>query len=286
MWDYSKKVKDHFTNPRNVGEIESPEAEALIGNITCGDALKLTLRIDRAKDIITDAKFKTFGCASAIASSSMLTEMVKGKTVDEALAITNQDIAREMDGLPEEKMHCSVMGKEALDKALGTYRGRDMSKAHEEHGDDEGYIVCKCFGVTNKKIERVVRENNLTTVEQVTNYTKAGGMCGACKPQIEDIIEDVRKTMGKEASKAPGKPLTAVQKMKRIEETLETEIRPELEKDGGGVELIDIEGNRVLISLRGMCSGCNVSNVTIKSFIEPKLREFVSPDLVVEEAKQ
>mgnify|MGYP001614063712 FL=1 len=285
MWDYSKKVKDHFVNPRNVGEIENPEADALIGNISCGDALKLTLRIDKAKNIITDARFKTFGCASAIASSSILTEMVKGKTVDAALAISNADIAKELDGLPEEKMHCSVMGKEALEQALNKYLGKAAPEgAHND--DDEGYIVCKCFGVTNKKIERAIRENNLTTVEQVTNYTKAGGMCGACKPQIEDIIEDVRRAMGKEVKKEAPRVLTMVQKMKLIEETLQSEIRPELEKDGGGVELIDIDGNRVVIQLRGMCSGCHVSSVTIKSFIAPKLREFVSPELTVEEAKQ
>ena len=169
MWEYTDKVKDHFINPRNVGEIENPDAEAMTGSIVCGDALKLTLKIDKATEKITDAKFQTFGCASAIASSSILTEMIKGKTLEEAKNITNRDIAKELGGLPEEKMHCSVMGMETLEKAINNYRG--ITTEDDEH--DEGAIVCKCFGVTDTKIKRAIRENNLNTVEEITFYTKA-----------------------------------------------------------------------------------------------------------------
>ena len=103
MWEYTDKVKDHFINPRNVGEIENPDAEAMTGSIVCGDALKLTLKIDKATEKITDAKFQTFGCASAIASSSILTEMIKGKTLEEAKNITNRDIAKELEGITRRK---------------------------------------------------------------------------------------------------------------------------------------------------------------------------------------
>ena len=148
MWEYTKKVMEHFKDPHNVGEIENPDAVGEVGNIVCGDALKLTLRIDKDTQIITDAKFKTFGCASAIASSSVLTEIVKGKTVEEASKITNKDIADYLGGLPEEKMHCSVMGMEALERAIANYRGEPVRK--QMVGEEK--IICKCFSVTDKKI--------------------------------------------------------------------------------------------------------------------------------------
>jgi len=116
---YSEKVMDHFMNPRNVGEIESPDGVGEVGNPACGDMMRLYLKIDEGK--VVDAKFRTFGCGAAIASSSMLTEMIKGKTVDEARAITNQQVAEALDGLPAVKIHCSVMAEQAVKSALDDY---------------------------------------------------------------------------------------------------------------------------------------------------------------------
>jgi NifU-like protein len=273
MWEYTDKVREHFLDPKNVGEVENPDGVAEVGSIACGDALKLTFKLDENQRI-KDIKFKTFGCASAIASSSALTEMAKGMTLDEAMKITNQDIAAYLGGLPQEKMHCSVMGKEALEKAIENYRGAPVKAPGEQ-------IICECFGVTDKEIERAVLENNLTTVEEVTNYTKAGGGCGNCHEAIRQIIERVR---GNKEVKPILKPrLSNIQKIKMIEETLEREIRPSLKLDGGDIELIDVEGNRVLVATRGMCATCKAADITLKHFVEAKLRDLVSPDLVVEE---
>ena len=176
MWEYTDQVKEHFLNPRNVGEIENADGIGDVGSLACGDALKLTIKVDD-KGIITDAKFKTFGCASAIASSSALTEMVKGMNLDEAAKITNEDIADYLGGLPKEKMHCSVMGREALEAAIADYRGVILPMA-------EGEVVCECFGVTDLEIIRAINESNLRSVEEITNFTKAGGGCGKCEDKL------------------------------------------------------------------------------------------------------
>ncbi len=282
MWEYTDKVMDHFLNPRNVGEIENPDGVGEVGSLACGDALKLTFKLDK-NGKIKDAKFKTFGCASAIASSSVLTELIKGKTIEEASRVTNKEIADYLGGLPEQKMHCSVMGREALEAAIENYH-TGGTKKHQL----EGKIVCTCFGVTDKEIERVVRENNLTTVDQVTNYTKAGGGCGGCKGKIQEIIDGIwGKKERQPVSQTPTEEhkLTNIQKIRLVERTINEQIRPALRADGGDIELVDVEGNKVIVAFRGMCAGCKTAEFTLKDVVEAKLREFVSRDIVVEEQK-
>jgi NifU-like protein len=176
-------------------------------------------------------------------------------------------------------MHCSVMGREALEAAIANYRGDAPEAASEAR------VVCTCFGVTEPEIERAIRENGLSTVEDVTNYTKAGGGCGGCHAEIEEILERVngpREARGGTAE--PNAPrMTTIRKIRLIEETLDREIRPMLKKDGGDIELLDLDGNRVVVAMRGRCTRCRVAGVTLKDMVQPKLREFVSPDLVVEE---
>ncbi len=273
MWEYTDKVKEHFLNPQNVGIIEDADGVGEVGSLACGDALTLYFKLDD-DGRIGDVKFQTFGCASAIASSSALTEMLKGLTLEEAKKISNDDIAEFLGGLPKEKMHCSVMGREALEAAIANFEGTPVEET-------EGEIVCECFGVTDVQIERVVRENHLTTIGDVTDYVKAGGGCENCHDKIQEIIDSV---MEKEpAPKKKKTKLTNIQKIKLIEETLEREIRPALKKDGGNIELIDVDGNAVYVQLRGTCATCRLSEVTLSEYVQAKLRELVTPELVVEE---
>ncbi|MCF8026351.1 MAG: Fe-S cluster assembly protein NifU [Desulfobacteraceae bacterium] len=276
MWEYTDKVKDHFLNPRNVGEIEGPDGIGEVGSMACGDALKLAFKLDE-NGKIADARFQTFGCASAIASSSALTEMLKGKSLEEAEQITNEDIADYLGGLPRQKMHCSVLGRDALKKAILNYRG-------EVEVQPEGNLVCECFGVTDKQIEEAVRENNLRSVEDVTSYIKAGGGCENCHGDIQKIINDVYQRAGDEPPKQ--KKLTNIEKIKKVEETLDREIKPALRKDGGNIELVDVDGDTVYVKLIGTCATCTASELTLKTYVEQKLREFVTPELVVEEVRQ
>ena len=282
MWDYTDKVKDHFLHPRNIGEVENPDGLGEVGSLACGDALRLTFKLDASKRI-SDVKFRTFGCASAIASSSALTEIIKGMTLEEAEKVTNKDIADYLGGLPEAKMHCSVMGREALQAAISYYRGIKP----EQKKMLEGKIVCECFGVTEKEICDAIKINHLTTVEEVTNYTKAGGGCGKCKDDIAALIKkvflDASMEAEKESKPTPFDILTNIQKIRQVADFLDNSIHPTLPKDGGDLELIDLDDNIVYIKLRGACSGCVGAASTMKDFIEKKIKEKLSPKLKVKE---
>ncbi len=274
MWEYTDKVSDHFRNPRNVGAVENPDGDGLAGSLACGDALRLTFKLDEEKKIC-EAKFQTFGCASAIASSSALTEMLIGKTLEEAEQITNKDIIDYLGDLPKQKVHCSVMGREALEAAIYNYRtGKTLDRKID------GEVICHCFGSTDKEIEKAVREHKLTSAEEVTDAIKAGGGCGQCIPEIEEIINRV---VGEEKAKSEEKPrLTQLQKIKLIEETIDRQVRPILRRDGGDLELHDVDGDKVLVKFLGACVSCPVSSVTLKDVVETQLREAISDDIVVE----
>ncbi len=279
MWEYTDKVREHFLDPKNVGTIEDADAVGEVGSLSCGDALRLFLKIDKDGKI-EDAKFQTFGCASAIASSSILTELIKGMTLEEAEKVTNKEIAEALGGLPKEKMHCSVMGQEALEDAIRKFRGLEAAPA------PEGEIVCKCFGVTDVQIKQAVLHNKLTTIEEVTNFTKAGGGCEECHGRIQEIITETLTGEVAKAAPEPEKPvkLTNIKRFQLVSQTIEEEIRPALNKDGGDIELIDIDGHEVIVSLRGACVGCPSSGLTLKDFVERRLKETVEPEITVREA--
>ncbi len=294
MWDYSEKVKEHFYNPKNAGAVAEANAVGDVGSLSCGDALRLSLKVDPDTDVILDAGFQTFGCGSAIASSSALTEMIKGLTVDEALKISNQDIADFLDGLPPEKMHCSVMGREALQAAVANYRGETLEDDHEE-----GALVCKCFAIDEVMVRETIRANRLSSVEDVTNYTKAGGGCSSCHEGIERLLVEelaargeifVPAGTGAKAAKkakaplvtletpqaapqaAPAAPrMTTLQRIRRVERVLES-IRPTLQRDHGDVELLDVEGKNIYVKLTGACTGCQMASMTL-SGIQQRLIE-------------
>jgi NifU-like protein len=290
MWDYSDKVKEHFFNPKNAGAVANANAIGEVGSISCGDALRLTLRVNEESEVIEEAGFQTFGCGSAIASSSVLTEIIKGMTLDEALKVTNNDIAAELDGLPPEKMHCSVMGREALQAAVANYRGEEWKDDHEE-----GALVCKCFAIDAVMIEEMVWANKLRTVQDVTNYTKAGGGCAACHEDIEAILEKVLKERGEtfDPNAAPIEkpvlttakaPLTNLQRIRKIEEVL-TSLRPQLMADGGDVELVEVIDNIAYVNMTGACSGCQMAAMTIAG-IQQRLMEALGEFIRVVPASQ
>ena len=280
MWDYSEKVQEHFFNPRNAGAVDGANATGDVGSLSCGDALRLTLKVDPDSETILDAGFQTFGCGSAIASSSALTEIIKGMKLDDALSVSNQDIADFLDGLPPEKMHCSVMGREALQAAVANYRGEEWKDDHEE-----GALICKCFAIDEVMIEETVRANGLRTVEEVTNYTKAGGGCSACHEGIEDILTRILAEKGETFDpnavageiKKPQSGLTNLQRMKRIEELLD-EIRPNLQRDHGDVELVEVDGKYIYVKMIGACAGCQMAATTlggIQQHLAEGLGEFI-----------
>ncbi len=290
MWDYSDKVKDHFLHPRNARVMEDANAIGDVGSIICGDALRLMLKINPVTNVIEDAAFQTYGCGSAIASSSALTEMIIGKTLDEAEKITNREIADYLGGLPPEKMHCSVMGREALDAAIANYHGKSYEQSH-----DDGEIVCHCFGVGINKIKKAVWENHLTTVEEVTNYTKAGGGCMSCHMRIEEIIDEVWVDLERCGVPRPGHVPTPIPSLKINVSTVKSaqssfdeqtlnnphfkEIKDAIDKISAGLggdskaELCAIDGTTVKVRLSGQVKEGMMADMTL-SFIEKQIGQF------------
>jgi NifU-like protein len=193
---YNDKVIDYFQNPRNMGEIPNADGVGEVGSPICGDVMKIWIKVDKTGKI-TDAKFKTFGCASAVASSSMATEMIIGKNIKEALKITNQQVVDALGGLPEHKIHCSVLAADAIHRAINDYLG---IKPEQEDKDVE--YVCKCQKITKEQIEEAIA-HGAYTVEMVAKATGATkGECGGvrCTPLIEDLLNQYRPKKKKGAN--------------------------------------------------------------------------------------
>ena len=292
-WQYSDKTKILFMNAVNgnenshFGEIADADGVGEHGSIACGDAMKFFFKVRRAEnpvdDVIIAAKYSTFGCTSAIASSEALCEIIeKGEyTPIEALKIRNEDIVKFLEGLPSQKIHCSVMGAEALEAAVADWaqkRGVDLEAlgVHLESKEDEGSrLVCTCFNVTESELKRRIVELNLHTIDDVIGAIKAGGACGACQHapggiQDDTTLDNVQKMK-----------LSPYQLSKRIEAVLEEDIRPMLAADGGDVEIIDIKENLIYVDLTGACATCPGASGTIQHVIEKKLRDKVDDALRV-----
>ena len=302
-WQYSDKTKILFMNAVNgnenshFGEIADADGVGEHGSIACGDAMKFFFKVRRAEnpvdDVIIAAKYSTFGCTSAIASSEALCEIIeKGEyTPIEALKIRNEDIVKFLEGLPSQKIHCSVMGAEALEAAVADWaqkRGVDLEAlgVHLESKEDEGSrLVCTCFNVTESELKRRIVELNLHTIDDVIGAIKAGGACGACQHAPGGIQDLLDAQLGVQDDTT----LDNVQKMKlspyqlskRIEAVLEEDIRPMLAADGGDVEIIDIKENLIYVDLTGACATCPGASGTIQHVIEKKLRDKVDDALRV-----
>jgi NifU-like protein len=313
IWDeYSNQVIKRMDEPTHQGEITEEIAKTLGGKLivadfgaeSCGDAVRLYWVVNEETDVIMDSKFKSFGCGTAIASSDVMAELCIGKTVDEAVKITNIDVEfalrdhPDVPAVPPQKMHCSVMAYDVIKKAAGTYKGVDMESFETEQ------IVCECARVSLGTIQEVIRLNDLTTVEQITDYTKAGAFCKSCiKPggheekdiYLVDILANTRAEMEQEKLKiaadasASGEAtfdkMTIVQRIKKVDEVLDVDIRPMLIMDGGNMEIIDIKENiphyDIYIRYLGACSGCASGDTGTLYAIESVLRQKVDENIRV-----
>jgi NifU-like protein len=311
IWDeYSDKVTDLMNNPQNMGEITEEQAKEMgatlivadFGAESCGDAVRLYWAVDPKTDEILLSKFKSFGCGTAIASSDTMAELCKGKTVDEAVKITNIDVEMAMrdnvdtPAVPPQKMHCSVMAYDVIKKAAAQYKGVDMESFEEE------IIVCECARVTLSTLQEVIRLNDLTTVEQITDYTKAGAFCKSCiRPggheekdiYLVDLLEEYEKekmasaaTLGNEGgSTADFAKMTIVQKIKAVDKIVDENIRQMLIMDGGDMEILDIKENGVnfdiYIRYLGACNGCASSSTGTLFAIENILKEKLDENIRV-----
>ena len=307
LWEtYSSKVNDRMTNPRHLGEITEERAAELGGRLVvadwgaevCGDAIRAWWVVEAKTNRILDAKFKTFGCGTAIASSDMMCELCIGHTVDEVLKITNIDVEKalrdETDkaAIPPQKMHCSVMAYDVIRKAASEYKGVDMDSLEEEE------IVCQCARVSLRTVKDVIRINDLHTVEDITRFTKAGAFCKSCirpgghesrRHYLVDILRETRAEMERQAvtSAAPKSfaSLGLIQKHRAVEKVLDEKVRPNLLRDGGNLEVVDMKDaggvTEVYINYLGACKGCPSAEVGTLGFIEDFLKKELDPDIRV-----
>ncbi|MFC1599261.1 iron-sulfur cluster assembly scaffold protein [Candidatus Omnitrophota bacterium] len=188
-WVYTDKLKEHFMNPKNILGDEDPntyDAKGVVGNIKCGDEMMVVINVDKEKGVITDCKWKTYGCASAIASTSILSEIVKGKTLDQAYHLSPKDVAKELGGLPEHKIHCSVLGDKALRAAIDEYYRRHGMQERIEK--EVARTICQCMNVTDQEIEHAVLEGARTFLE-LQERTKLATVCGQCKDEATALMD-------------------------------------------------------------------------------------------------
>lgn len=314
LWDaYSKKVAERMDNPTHLGVLTQKDADeknaklivADYGAESCGDAVRLYWLVD-SNDMIIDAKFKSFGCGTAIASSDMMVELCLGKKVQDAVKITNIDVEKALrdepdtPAVPGQKMHCSVMAYDVIKKAAGIYLGKDESEFEDE------IIVCECARVSLATIREVIRLNDLKTVEEITQYTKAGAFCKSCiKPgghekrdyYLVDILQDVRAEMEAERLKEnaqkiasgeniPFNQMTVIQKIKTINATIDEYIRPMLMMDGGDMEILDIKDSSdghidIYIRYMGACNGCASASTGTLFAIEGILQQQIDSNIRV-----
>ncbi|MCV3474026.1 iron-sulfur cluster assembly scaffold protein [Campylobacter sp. CNRCH_2014_2849] len=310
IWDeYSQKVQDRMNNPQHMGEFTQEDAQkanakliiADFGAESCGDAVRLYWLVDEKTDKIIDAKFKSFGCGTAIASSDTMVDLCIGKTVDEAVKITNLDVEFAMrdnpqtPAVPPQKMHCSVMAYDVIKQAAAHYKG-----INPEDFEDQ-IIVCECARVSLGTIKEVIKLNDLHTVEEITQFTKAGAFCKSCvKPgghekkdyYLVDILAETRAEMDRERLKDQSKAdiafddMTMVKQLKAVEAVLDSDVRPMLHGDGGDLEVIDIQKSEsknidVYIRYLGACSGCSSGSGATLYAIENILQEELSPNIRV-----
>jgi len=311
-WEYSEKTKQlfmaavHGEPGTHLGEIEDPDGFGEHGSILCGDAMRFTFRVERhptdpTKDVIVEAKYLTFGCTSAIAASEALCSLTEqGRyTPIEALKIQNSEIVKFLEGLPDQKIHCSVMGAEALESAVFNWaqrRGVDLEKLGIDiHADeqDEGRVVCKCFSMSEPYIRRKIQELNLRTIPEITNAIKAGGACMSCHHVpggLQDILDDI---WGKDRNSLPivpsvsppvqpvetaggGRPsLSPYRFSKKVEKAIDDYVRPMLLKDGGDLEIVDVKDTLVYCRMVGACAGCAGATQTLKMMVEKTLKDMV-----------
>ena len=192
-WAYTDKVKDHFMNPKNVLGDEAEykhDGKGMVGNIKCGDQMMMVIKVDKEKNTITDCKWKTYGCASAIASTSVLSEMAIGMKLEDAYHISPKDITKQLGELPEHKIHCSVLGDKALRAAIDDYYRRNGME--DRVTKEEARIICQCMNVTDHEIEEAVLEGARTYLE-LQEHTKLGTVCGNCKDEATKLLNEYIK---------------------------------------------------------------------------------------------
>lgn len=188
-WLYTDKVKEHFVNPKNFLVDEEGyqyNGKGVVGSVQCGDQMAVYIKVNKKKQIITDCKWKTYGCASAIASTSMLSEMVKDMPIDKAYHISPNDIIKELGGLPEHKIHCSVLGDKALRAAIDDYYRKNGME--DKIIKTAAKIICQCMNVTDEDIQ-VAIAHGAKSYQDIQEMTKAGTVCGQCKAEIEKFFQ-------------------------------------------------------------------------------------------------